>query len=63
MLTFVGRFNLESFAILDGQDRHVVLAPYLPTWDDNQPPQYRKSSRSPHRLFRVPDTNPSVVSF
>ncbi|KAM3185700.1 hypothetical protein ACTXT7_005870 [Hymenolepis weldensis] len=58
MLTCLGKHNLDSFAILDGQDRHVILAPDLPTWNDSQPPQYRKSSRLPHRLLRIPDTNP-----
>ncbi|KAL5970688.1 hypothetical protein TSMEX_001593 [Taenia solium] len=57
MLTCIGKLNPESFAILDGQDSHVVLAPDLPTWDDNQSPQYRKSYRQPHRLLRLPDTN------
>ncbi|VDK33780.1 unnamed protein product [Taenia asiatica] len=57
MLTCIGKLNPESFAILDGQDSHVVLAPDLPTWDDNQSPQYRKSYRQPHRILRLPDTN------
>ncbi|VDM16983.1 unnamed protein product [Hydatigera taeniaeformis] len=57
MLTYIEKLNPEAFAILDGQDSHVVLAPDLPTWDDNQPSQYRKSHRQPHRLLRLPDTN------
>lgn len=61
MFTSIGRLNPESFAILDGQDRLVNLEPDLPTWDDNQPPQYRKSPQYPHRLLRIPDTNPFPV--
>lgn len=57
MFTCTGKLNPESFAILDGQDSLVVLASDLPTWDDNQPPQYRKSHRQPHRLLRLPDIN------
>lgn len=63
MLTCLGKHNLESFAILDGHDRHVILAPDLPTWNDSQPPQYRKSPRLPHRLLRIPDTNPFAVYY
>ncbi|KAL5107489.1 Protein gustavu [Taenia crassiceps] len=39
------------------QYSHVVLAPDLPTWDENQPSHYRKIYRHPHRLLRLPDAN------
>ncbi|VDN98350.1 unnamed protein product [Rodentolepis nana] len=61
MHTCLEKRDLASFAILDGHDRHVVLAPDLPTWDENQPPQYRKSPRLSYRLLRIPDTNPFAV--
>uniref|UniRef100_A0A5K3FG06 Neur_chan_LBD domain-containing protein n=1 Tax=Mesocestoides corti TaxID=53468 RepID=A0A5K3FG06_MESCO len=49
--------TLESYAILEGLDKGVVFLPHTPTWDDNQPDQYRKSTKSPHRLLRLPVTN------
>lgn len=57
MLTCLENLNSVSFAILDGHDKNVILMPSTPTWDEDQPPQYRRSHRHPHRLVRLPQTD------